>query len=70
MRIERADPATVKGWYLGPWNSHLPISLGYAPKGIDEPHVHTRITGIYLVALGTSEIRVGEQTIALAAGAG
>jgi mannose-6-phosphate isomerase-like protein (cupin superfamily) len=68
VRIERADPAIVKGWYLGPWNSDLPISLGYAPKGIDEPHVHTRITEIYLVARGTSELRVGDQTVTLTAG--
>ena len=38
MRIERADPSIVKGWYLGPWSSDLPITLGYAPKWIDEPH--------------------------------
>jgi mannose-6-phosphate isomerase-like protein (cupin superfamily) len=68
MRVERADHATVKGWYLGPWNSGLPISLGYAPQGIDEPHVHTRITEIYLVARGTSELRVGDQTVTLTAG--
>jgi mannose-6-phosphate isomerase-like protein (cupin superfamily) len=68
VRIERADPAIVKGWYLGPWNSDLSLSLGYAPKGIDEPHVHTRITEIYLVARGTSELRVGERTVTLAAG--
>lgn len=68
MRIERADPAIVKGWYLGPWNSDLPLSLGYAPTHIDEPHVHTRMTEIYLVARGTSEIRVGSQTFTLTAG--
>lgn len=68
MRIERADPAVVKGWYLGPWNSGLPLSLGYAPQGIDEPHVHTRITEIYLVARGTSKIRVGDRSITLTAG--
>ena len=65
MRIERADPAIVKGWYLGPWNSTLPITLGYAPKGIDEPHIHTRMTEIYLVARGTSELRVGDRTVTL-----
>lgn len=68
MRIERADPSTVKGWYLGPWNADLPIALGYAPKGIDEPHIHTRMTEIYLVARGTSELRVGEQTVTLSPG--
>jgi len=68
MRIERADPAIVKGWYLGPWNSDMPITLGYAPKGIDEPHIHTRITEIYLVARGISELRVGDQTVTLTPG--
>ena len=68
MRIERADPSIVKGWYLGPWNSDLPLSLGYAPKGIDEPHIHTRITEIYLVARGTSELRVGDRTVTLTPG--
>ena len=68
MRIERADPSIVKGWYLGPWNSDLPLSLGYAPKGIDEPHIHTRITEIYLVARGTSKLRVGDRTVTLTPG--
>lgn len=68
MRIERADPTIVKGWYLGPWNSDLPLSLGWAPRGIDEPHVHIRMTEIYLVARGTSELRVGDQTMTLTPG--
>ncbi len=68
MRLEHADPAIIKGWYLGPWNSDLPLSLGYAPMGIDEPHAHTRMTEIYLVARGTSELRVGEQTFTLRPG--
>ena len=68
MRIERADPAIVKGWCLGPWNSDLPITLGYAPKGIDERHIHTRMTEIYLVARGTSELRVCDRTVTLTPG--
>jgi len=68
MRIERADPTTNKGWYAGPWNSDLMISIGYANEGIDEPHVHKRITEIYLVARGTSEMRVEQKTVALEAG--
>src|SRR5688572_740454 len=68
MRIERADPAIVKGWYLGPWNSDLPISVGYAPRGIDEPHIHSRISEIFLVACGSLELRVGGRAVALAAG--
>src|SRR6266581_1630858 len=68
VRRERADLAIVKGWYLGPWNSDLPISLGYALQGIDEPHAHTRMTEIYLVARGTSELRVGDRTVTLTPG--
>ncbi len=68
MRIERADPSVSKGWYVGPWNSGLTVSVGYANEGIDEPHVHRRITEIYLVARGTSEMRVEQETITLEAG--
>ncbi|MGC9335052.1 MAG: hypothetical protein ACP5JJ_12940 [Anaerolineae bacterium] len=39
MRIERADPGITKGWYWGPWNSNLGISVGYANQGVDEPHL-------------------------------
>ena len=67
MNIAHAD-LSDKGWYLGPWNSGLPISVGYANKGIDEPHIHGHITEIYLVARGTAEIRVEQQTIRLGPG--
>ena len=30
MRIEATDPDTTKGWYWGPWNSNLDISVGFA----------------------------------------
>jgi mannose-6-phosphate isomerase-like protein (cupin superfamily) len=68
MRVERADPSVAKGWYAGPWNSDLTVSVGYANAGVDEPHVHSRITEIYLVARGTSEMRVEQETIMLEAG--
>lgn len=68
MRLEHADLATAKGWYAGPWNSELEISIGYANQGVDEPHLHTRITEIYLVARGNSSIRVDQQTVTLNAG--
>ncbi len=68
MRLEHADSTTAKGWYVGPWNSDLPVAIGYANAGIDEPHVHTHITEIYLVARGTSQIRVEQDTITLQAG--
>lgn len=68
MRIERADPSVDKGWCIGPWNSDLAVSVGYANAGVDEPHVHGRIAEIYMVAQGASEIRVERETIALKAG--
>ncbi len=68
MRLERADPAVAKGWYAGPWNSPLTVSVGYANAGIDDPHVHTRVTEVYLVARGTAELRIEGDTVRLAVG--
>ena len=68
MRLERADPGDAKGWYAGPWNSDLAVSVGYATAGIDDPHVHSRITEIYLVAHGTSIVRVEQELVTLEAG--
>jgi quercetin dioxygenase-like cupin family protein len=68
MRIEHADSLSAKGWYVGAWNSDLAVAVGYANQGIDEPHVHSQITEIYLVARGTAEIRVEKETILLSAG--
>lgn len=58
----------AKGWFAGPWNSDLDISVGFANSGIDDPHAHTRVTEIYLVAHGSSSIRVEEETIELREG--
>jgi mannose-6-phosphate isomerase-like protein (cupin superfamily) len=68
MRIERANTALDKGWYAGPWNSALAISVGYATVGLNEPHRHTQISEIYLVARGTSVLRVEHTTVSLSAG--
>jgi mannose-6-phosphate isomerase-like protein (cupin superfamily) len=67
MHIAHAD-ASSKGWYGGPWNWPLPVSLGYANEGIDEPHLHRTLTEIYMVGRGTSEIRIEDRTVALQAG--
>jgi mannose-6-phosphate isomerase-like protein (cupin superfamily) len=67
MRLEHAS-ADDKGWYLGAWNSPLAISVGYANAGIDEPHLHTQIAEIYLVARGSAQIRVEQETIQVSAG--
>ena len=58
MRLEQADSIPAKGWYAGPWNCNLPIAIGYANARLDEPHMHTQITEIYVVIRGTSQIRV------------
>ncbi len=57
-----------KGWFTGPWDSDLAISIGYANSAIDEPHLHTRITEIYLVACGLASMRVEKETLHLEAG--
>jgi hypothetical protein len=54
MRLIRSNPAAEKGWYAGPWNSSLPISIGYANTGIDQPHWHRQVTEIYLIARGSA----------------
>jgi mannose-6-phosphate isomerase-like protein (cupin superfamily) len=68
MRFEQAKLIDDKGWYAGPWDSNLSISVGFANKGIDQPHVHSRITEIYLVVRGTAEIRVEKKTIKILTG--
>ena len=68
MRIERADSHKMKGWFLGPWNSKLDFAVGYANRGIDEPHVHHQITEIYLIARGEAQIQIEEQTITVQEG--
>ena len=65
MRLETADKIRAKGWYCGPWDSDLGISLGYANQGVDEPHVHRQMTEIYFMARGTAVMRIERETIAL-----
>lgn len=67
MRRERINDSP-KGWFAGPWDSTLGVSVGFANEGVDEPHVHSEITEIYLVAKGTSSIRVEGETIELREG--
>ena len=68
MRKEKANPGVDKGWFTGPWNSNLQIAVGYANRGVDEPHLHTHITEIYLATKGTAEVRVERETLVLTAG--
>jgi mannose-6-phosphate isomerase-like protein (cupin superfamily) len=67
MRIEKTSLDILKGWYLGPWDSALPVSVGFAHQGVDKPHLHRQMTDIYLIARGTTEIRIEQATILLQA---
>ena len=68
MRLEQADAQIAKGWYVGPWNSNLEVSIGYANEGVDQPHVHSRMTEVYLMARGTAEMRVETKSVSIQAG--
>ena len=68
MKLIHADEREDKGWYIGPWNSDLPLSIGFANKGIDEPHLHRQISEIYLIAQGRAELRIGQDTVAVSSG--
>lgn len=57
-----------KGWYFGPWNSDVPIPIGYANKGLNLTHYHEQMTEVYMVAQGTSIIVVDGQEIHLRQG--
>jgi mannose-6-phosphate isomerase-like protein (cupin superfamily) len=68
MRLTRSNPDINKGWIVGPWDSKLEISIGYAKTCVDEPHLHEEVRKIYLIARGDAEIRVERQTIKLTEG--
>ncbi|MEM7126863.1 MAG: cupin domain-containing protein [Chloroflexota bacterium] len=54
MNHLHADTTEAKGWYAGPWDSSVPVALGYANEGIDIAHHHETMFEIYLVAQGES----------------
>jgi quercetin dioxygenase-like cupin family protein len=62
------DPQQPKGWLFGPWNSAIPIAVGYANEGIAERHYHTQIYEVYLVARGSCTMQIDDQTLTLTAG--
>jgi quercetin dioxygenase-like cupin family protein len=72
MQLHRpADSSSehgAKGWYVGSWNGTFPFPVGYARTGIDDPHVHTRVVEVFLVARGQAELRVERETVTIRAG--
>ena len=57
-----------KGWFAGPWNSNVPVAVGFSDVGVDEPHVHDEMFEVYLVAKGSSTVVVAGREVVLAAG--
>jgi mannose-6-phosphate isomerase-like protein (cupin superfamily) len=68
MKVERVTRTVAKGWWAGAWNSPLPIAVAYATTAIDDPHLHERVTEIYLVAVGNSTLRIEEDSVKLEPG--
>jgi mannose-6-phosphate isomerase-like protein (cupin superfamily) len=63
----RVTEGIGKGWFVGPWNSIVPVAIGYADTGVNDPHLHEQMCEVYLVARGTSTMHVGDETLALTA---
>ena len=68
MHLLSSPRDQAKGWLIGPWNSSVPLPIGYANAGIADQHYHQQMYEIYLVAQGSSVAIVAGQVIALAAG--
>ena len=62
------DELQRKGWLVGPWNSTVPVPIGYATAGVDEKHYHAQMYEIYLIAQGKSTIALNGQEVTLEAG--
>lgn len=58
MRVIEPDLSVAKGWFAGPWDSDLDISVGYANAAINEPHFHRRMTEIYFFARGEATMLI------------
>lgn len=61
-------PDDGKGWFIEPWISGVPVAVGWADRGVNQPHKHDEMYEIYLVARGSSTALVADRTIELVAG--
>lgn len=61
-------PEDGKGWFAGPWDSKVPVAVGWADRGIDLLHRHDQMWEIYLVARGESVAVVAGRTVHLGPG--
>jgi len=62
------DKSKQKGWFLGPWNSKVPIPVGYANQAVNEKHYHEHMFEIYLVAKGESTVSVNDKLLTINSG--
>jgi mannose-6-phosphate isomerase-like protein (cupin superfamily) len=63
-----AEATDGKGWFVGPWNSAVPVAIGWADRGVNELHHHGQMNEIYLVAAGHSTAEVNGTQVQLQAG--
>ncbi len=68
VQLKHVEVQSAKGWYAGPWDRSFLLPVGYAHAGIDDPHLHRRMTEVYLIARGTADVRVDQETIRVEAG--
>jgi mannose-6-phosphate isomerase-like protein (cupin superfamily) len=68
LRNAGAENIGGKGWFVGPWNSAVPVPIGWADVGLNEPHQHERMNEVYLVARGQSVAVVDGHPVPLRAG--
>lgn len=68
MIHQQADKSQAKGWFVGPWNTAVPIPVGYATEGIELLHWHEQMFEIYLVAQGQTTAVINSHPVILQAG--
>ena len=69
MILANSEGSDGIGWCIGPWNSTVPIAVGFSGRGVDEVHVHDTMHEVYLVARGTATVIVGSAPLEVRAGA-
>lgn len=68
MQLFSSPTDQAKGWLVGPWNSAVPLPVGYANQGIADCHYHQQMYELYLVARGSSTAVVNGKPVMLIAG--
>jgi mannose-6-phosphate isomerase-like protein (cupin superfamily) len=66
--IKQSVNSSGKSWFVGPWNSNVPVAIGFADSGANEPHVHDTMHEVYLIARGQSTAVVDGEAVRLEAG--